>query len=146
MNRTTKLVATATVGTGLVLGALGIGFVGLEAAGAQTPAATADAAGHGKLVRRLARQEGKVAADTIGISGKDLRADLRGGQSIADVANAKGVDVATVESAIVTDVTAKLDKAVTNGKLTQERATAIEQRLPARVDKLVNRHRGQGNG
>lgn len=145
MNRTTKLIASATVGTGLVLGALGIGAVGLEAAGAQTPAATADAAGHGKLVKHLARQEGKVAADTIGISGKDLRADLKSGQSIADVATSKGVDVSKVESAIVGDVTAKLDKAVTNGKLTQDRATAIEQRLPARVDKLVNRHWGQAH-
>jgi hypothetical protein len=81
-----------------------------------------------------------VAADTIGVKPVDLRADVKGGQSVADVATAKSVSVDTVVNAVVNDATAKIDQAVANGKLSQDRATKIEAKLPAIVTKAVNAH------
>lgn len=66
----------------------------------------------------------------------ELRSDIKAGQSVADVAAAKGVSVDTV----VADASAKIDQAVTNGKLTQAKADAAKAKLPAQVTKLVDAH------
>ena len=150
----TSILATAALGTALTLGAVGIGTAVLPGiAGAATgtaAAATATAdgstaagrlAGHPRL-RQLVKEEGQVAASTIGISPAELRDAVKGGQSVAEVAQANGVDPQMVVDAVVADLDAKLDTAVTDGKLTQERADRISERLPARIEKLVNRHRG----
>ena len=151
MNRKTVL-ATAALGTTLALGAIGIGTAVLPAvAGAQgtdvaqvaATGTTTNVKGHPRL-RDLARQEFKLAADTIGVPAKELRQDVKGGQSISEVAESKGVPTQTVVDAVVNDLSGKLDKAVTDGKITQERADSIKQRLPERITNLVNRHRGAG--
>lgn len=147
----TSILATAALGTALTLGAVGIGTAVLPGiAGAATGSATATADGstaagrmanHPRL-RQLVKVEGKVAASTIGISPSDLRDAVKGGQSVAEVAQAHGVDPKVVVDAVVADLDAKLATAVGNGKLTQERADRISERLPAHVEKLVDHHRG----
>ncbi len=144
-----SIIATTALGAALTLGAVGIGTAVLPgAAGAQTTTTQADSStAAGKLanhprLRQLVKEEGTIAAQTIGISPKELRSDVKGGQSVAEVAQAHGVDPQTVVDAVVKDLDAKLDKAVADGKVTQERATKIEDRLPTRIDKLVNHHRG----
>ena len=148
MTRRTIL-ASAALGATLTLGAVGIGTAVIpDLAGAQTSTSSTPAAdagsplkGHPRL-RALARQEFRVAADTIGVPAKDLRDAVKGGQSVAEVAEAHGVSADTVVNAVVGDIDAKLDQAVTNGKITQERADTIKERAPERVTKLVNAHRG----
>ena len=44
------------------------------------------------------------------------------------------------------DLSAKLDKAVADGKISQERADKVKERLPERITNLVNRHRVAGTG
>ena len=56
-------------------------------------------------------------ATSLGISTKDLMKDLAGGQSIADIAKSKNVDVNTIIDKLVTDATAKIDAAVKDGHL-----------------------------
>jgi hypothetical protein len=153
MNRTSRI-ATVALGATLALGAVGVGTAVLPSiAGAQSsdaPAA-ADAGlsqggarhGHPRL-RHLARQEAQVAADTIGIPVEELRDGVRSGQAVAEIAEAHDVSAGAVVDAVVGDLTTKLDQAVADGKLTQERADAIEQRLPTRIDDLVHRHRVAG--
>lgn len=147
-----SVIATAALGTTLALGAIGIGTAVLPAvAGAQTTGGaqvadlgtTTNVNGHPRL-RDLARHEFKLAADTIGIPAKELRVDVKGGQSISEVAEAHGVGTQTVIDAVVADVTGKVNTAVTDGKITQDRADRIEQRLPGRVTNLVNHHRAAG--
>jgi hypothetical protein len=147
----TSILATAALGTALTLGAVGIGTAVLPGiAGAATATATADGsttagkvANHPRL-RHLVKEEGKVAASTIGITPTELRDAVKGGQSVAEVAQAHGVDPQTVVDAVVADLDAKLDEAVADGKITQERATKIEGRLPTRIAALVERHRTTG--
>ena len=142
LSRTKKFVATATIGAGLLAGSLGVAAMVPGVANAATPTtSTAPAAktAHPKL-RHLRHHEFKVAADTIGVKPAELRSDIKGGQSVADVASAKGVSVDTVVNALVNDASAKIDQAVTNGKLTQAQADAAKAKLPTLVTKLVNAH------
>jgi hypothetical protein len=78
-----------------------------------------------------------TAADALGISEDELRTALEGGQSIAQVAEAQGVDVQTVIDALVAEATQRLDE--------------LEASLPERMTELVNRqgwadHEGHGRG
>jgi len=112
--------------------------------------------GHGRLgVRaRLGAGAIKVAADKIGVAPKDLIAALRNGQSIADVANSKSVSPSDVVTALVDAGNQRIDQAVGNGHLQQDRADTLKTKLPELADKIVNtkglpRHLGhadQGQG
>ena len=79
-----------------------------------------------------------VAATAIGISEADLRTALQGGDTIADVARAKGVDVTTVIDAIVAEMNSHLDEAVTDGHLTQAQADERKANANERATDLVN--------
>lgn len=80
----------------------------------------------------------EVAAEAIGISVEDLRAQLKDGTTIADVAAANGVDVQTVIDAMVADVKAHLDEAVANGDMTREQADERLDRATERITDHVN--------
>lgn len=66
-----------------------------------------------------------AAADALGITEEELVAALEEGRSIADVAEAQGVDVQVVVDALVAEATAHLAE--------------IEAALPERMAELVNR-------
>jgi ribosomal protein S20 len=74
-----------------------------------------------------------AAADALKMTPAELRADLRAGKSVKDVATAKNVPYATVSAAIVAAVKADLDAAVKAGTLKQARADRILERLQARL-------------
>lgn len=102
--------------------------------GAQSEPTETTPANHNRPARadRLA-----TAAEAIGISTDDLRAALKGGQSIAEVAEANGVEAQTVIDALVAEATTRLE-----GLLAE---------LPDRVAEAVNRkgppdHEGPGQG
>lgn len=61
-------------------------------------------------------------ATTLKVSEADLLAALQGGESVADLADEKGVALDTVVNAVMTDFSAKLKEAVTAGRLTQAQA------------------------
>jgi uncharacterized protein YfiM (DUF2279 family) len=77
-------------------------------------------------------------ATSLGISPQDLMKDLAGGQSIADIAKSKNVDINTIIDKLVTDATAKLNDAVNNGHLSKDQAAKIESNLKDMITKLVN--------
>jgi prolyl-tRNA editing enzyme YbaK/EbsC (Cys-tRNA(Pro) deacylase) len=96
--------------------------------------------GHRKAV---ARQTVAISAKTIGISPKALVVALHSGQSIAEVASSKSVDVQNVVNALVQAGATQVGRAVDNHKLTQALGTKIEAALPRSVTKLVNHTFGQ---
>lgn len=77
-------------------------------------------------------------ATALGISPQDLMKDLAGGQSIADIAKSKNVDINTIIDKLVTDATAKLNDAVNNGHLSKDAAAKIESNLKDMITKIVN--------
>ena len=82
-----------------------------------------------------------TAATAIGVSDADLVTALHSGKSVADVAKEHNVDPATVITAIVDAGNTKIDEAVTNGKITQDRADKMKSRLADAATKFVNHTR-----
>jgi urease gamma subunit len=77
-------------------------------------------------------------AKALGITTDELQSDLRDGQSIADIAKAKNVDLDTIADALVNEAQSKLDEAVKDEKLTREQADRIAEHLKQRITDLLN--------
>jgi hypothetical protein len=75
-----------------------------------------------------------VAADKLGMTVQDLMTELRDGKSIADAAKDKGVDTQVISDAYLAKLTENLNKAVTDGQITQKMAdwmvAQAKQNLP----------------
>lgn len=79
-----------------------------------------------------------AAAAYIGIDQATLAADLKAGQSLAQVAASKGKTVDGLVAALIAPAKLKLDAAVAAGKLQADREAEILARLQAVTTKLVN--------
>jgi len=80
----------------------------------------------------------QVLSTTLGMSGEEIRAALRAGQSINDLAIARGIDPAVVSDALTQPFDSRLDALVTEGRLTQEQADQVKARLDAFVAYLTS--------
>jgi hypothetical protein len=85
-----------------------------------------------------------TAATAIGITADELRTALQGGQTIAEVAQAKGVDPQVVVDAITAELKAHLDEEVASGEHTQEEADQILADAGQRITDMVNGQLPQG--
>jgi ribosomal protein S20 len=148
-----KLIAAATIAGTLIVAGAGVATAEPGADGNGRPGASqsGEASGDGSGTRggrpgRLLAAALKVAADTIGITPEELRQAVQGGQTVAQVAQSKGVDPQQVTDAIVSSATSKIDEAVTAGRLDEARATKLKEKLPQAVDRLVNATRKGGGG
>lgn len=95
----------------------------------------------------------KVVASFLGVDQQQLMTQLKGGQSLADIATAQGKTEQDLIDQLVSTSKQRIDQAVTAGKLTQDKATQMESNLPDQVKKEVERkgdfggdHRGGFNG
>lgn len=89
--------------------------------------------------RRERRQEMETtAAAALGVSSADLRAELKAGKTIAQVAQEKGVPVQTVIDAMVAAANKDIDQAVTDGKLDAAQAATRKQQVAERITHVVN--------
>jgi hypothetical protein len=139
-HRTKQLVAAVALAGAVTAGTASVAFAADTGTSApKDPSAQT----HPALRRRLRAALGTVVADTIGIQRSDLRAALKSGQSIAEVAQAHGVAPQTVVDAVLHAIDTRVDQAVTNGRITADRGAAIKAKAADRVPQLVNRHFGQ---
>jgi hypothetical protein len=90
---------------------------------------------HPGIVRHLALD---TAAEVLGLTVDELRTELEGGATLAEVAEANDVDVQALIDALVAEATERLDEAVADGRLDAEKAEEIKagltERITARVD------------
>ncbi len=77
-------------------------------------------------------------ADLTGLSVRELLADLSPGATLADVATAHDVDPAAVVEQAAATITERINQAVENGRLTQERADEILATLESDLADLMN--------
>ena len=70
-----------------------------------------------------------AAAKALGMTTADLTTELRGGKTLADVANAKNVSQDTVKQAIIAAQKAQVDQAQQAGRLTADQATQAKQHI-----------------
>lgn len=96
-----------------------------------------------ELLRGFARYEFDVAAVKIGVSLTQLRNDFDQGKSIAEIATASGVSEDSVINAIVADMSARIDQAKTEGRVSADLAAQAKSRLPMWVARLANGHKGE---
>jgi hypothetical protein len=93
-----------------------------------------------------------AAASYLGLTEAQLRTRIGAGKTLAEIAKAENKSVDGLKSALVKDVTDKLDAAVKAGRLTKAEEQRALQGLESRIDDLVNgklrarfrEHRGFG--
>lgn len=78
-------------------------------------------------------------ADYLGLTREQLRAELRSGKSLAQIAQSKGKSVDGLVTAMLAPAKARLAKAVENGRLTKTVADKILARLTEGAQRLVQR-------
>jgi len=81
-----------------------------------------------------------AAAQYLGISEASLRADLKGGKSLAAIATATpGKSSAGLSAAIIAAETTRLDARVASGAITAAQEQQMLSKLSSRIDTLLNR-------
>ena len=87
---------------------------------------------------KLTSQAGSLmldtAANTLGKSPRDLMKKLRDGMTLAEIAQQKGVDPNKVKTAMLAAVNTRIDEAVKNGKITQDKAKELESKIAEKLD------------
>jgi len=109
-----------------------------------------------RMAIREERQAARTAhledlAATLETTPDELKADLRAGASLADLAGAAGVDVGTIIDQIEAQQAARINEALTNGTIDQvqadERLESLRDRITDRVNgERPERERGVGHG
>lgn len=87
-----------------------------------------------------------TAASALGMTPTELRAQLRAGKSLADVAKDRGVALGTLTAALQNAAADRLAQAVQDGRLTQQQADKIKATLPQRIADAVQRKGAPGPG
>ena len=90
-----------------------------------------------RLGPRGPRGAGEIA-EILGLEGSEMREALRNGSSIAELAEAQGIDTADIVDAIVARAEERLDTAVENGRIDDTQAAEMLTRTAERAEDLVN--------
>jgi cell division FtsZ-interacting protein ZapD len=136
--RISRPIAVTTLAATALAGALG-GALLLGPASADTSTDAAGTTSAGAATSAAPCRAGLAdVAEAIGISTDDLRAALRDGQTLAEVAGANGVDPQRVVDDLVDNGTARLEAAVAAGRIDQAAADQRKAGLPERAADLVN--------
>jgi hypothetical protein len=139
---TKKLVAGAALAGTLVVGTAGMAFAA-DSPSTGTGSGAAQAQGHPGLRREARRGAAKIVLAATNQTPQALRDYLKGGGTVAGFITEHGASVDDVSTSLVNAATAKINAAVASGKITQDKATKIEDKLPGLVTKLMNRTWGQ---
>ena len=95
-------------------------------------------------LHRAGRHILDAGAGVLGMEKDDLVAELREGNSLADVAAAQGIGVDDFEAQLLAEVQADIDAKVADGTITQEQADRLSEGLEERIDNIVNAQPGEG--
>ena len=140
--------AAVTLAGLLTVGVAGTAFAAPSdpgAASSETPAGqtqiqtqTQDRAAHRGVRREAIKAAAQAAASTIGVDVAELRAAVKGGQTVGAFAESKGVSADSVVTAVVEVLNGRIDQAVTDGKVDEARAAKVKERVPEFAQRLVN--------
>ena len=92
----------------------------------------------GEFRERLGPRGAGEIAEILGLEGSEMREALRNGSSIAELAEAQGIDSADVVDAIVARAEERLDTAVENGRIDDTQAAEMLTQAAERAEDLVN--------
>jgi hypothetical protein len=77
-------------------------------------------------------------AQFLGMSDADLHTALMNGQTLAQIAQAHGKSAADLKTFLTNELKTRLDKAVSDGKITSQQETTMLNNATARFDQLIN--------
>lgn len=163
MNKIRTTALTAAIAGGSIIGIAGVTGMadaatdGADVTSAAVTAANADGETLTQEERQALREERRAnrqadrqeVADLLGLEGDALAEQLRGGATLAEVAEAQGVPTSDVVDLIVQQANDRIDRAVENGRLTDEQAAEKAAELDERVQTRVEEgrpDRGDGEG
>ena len=129
--RWVSLVSGVTLAVALVGGVV-VGPVRAQGVAPPRGEATAQGPQHGPRGQML-----QAVSNLLGMTPDQLRAELQGGRSLAQIAAERGIDEATLMQTISASVRARLDEAVAAGRLTPEQADARFARLQQRLGQWI---------
>lgn len=89
------------------------------------------------------------AAKALGISESTLRADLKAGQTLSQIASSHGSSATALEQSLIKSADSQIQKAETSGKISATEATKMKAMLSTMIGHMVTnsmRHRGAGFG
>ena len=75
-----------------------------------------------------------AAANMLGMSPRDLMEELRDGLTLGQIAQQKGVDPNKLKTAMLAVPSSRIDEAVKNGKITQDKANELKAKLEQQID------------
>ena len=102
------------------------------------PAAPTSAAPTTPSVEKADRPSPLAAASKVlGITEAELKTELEAGKSVADVAKAKNIDLATVKTALLAEAKAHIDAEVAAGKHTAAEGAAKLAEVTSRIDTML---------
>jgi len=78
-----------------------------------------------------------TVSKVLGITEAELKTELESGKSVADVAKAKNIDLATVKAALLTKAKAHIDAEVASGKHTAAEGAAELAEVTSRIDTML---------
>jgi hypothetical protein len=81
----------------------------------------------------------RLAAQQTGVTAQELRQELRSGKSLADVLTEHSVDTTAFIDSAVAQAQQRLDQAVANKRITQERADQMLENFRARLTDGINK-------
>ena len=105
--------------------------------------------GRGVMMQSLKQYVPAVAtqiAQGLHITSTQLMSQLQSGKSLSDIATAQGVSAAQLQTIVTNAIQSAVNKAVSDGNLTQQQATNIMQMLqknPGAFNRLLNGHFGK---
>ena len=105
--------------------------------------------GRGVMMQSLKQYLPAVAtqvAQGLHITSTQLMSQLQSGKSLSDIATAQGVSSAQLQTIVTNAIQSAVNKAVSDGNLTQQQATNIMQMLqknPGAFNRLLNGHFGK---
>jgi len=85
-------------------------------------------------------------AEFLGVDIADIHDGLQNGQTLAEIAEANGKSADELSAFLLSNLEEKLNDAVANNRITQERADEILANAPDKIDELINHEGSFGPG
>lgn len=99
------------------------------------------------IVKGFGLQDNTELLTLLKLDAEKLQTELKAGKSLAELAEAQGVSTDDVIALLTEQREKQLAEAVTSGKLTQEQADKMKERLADDVKRMVeDKHDGKGMG
>jgi polyhydroxyalkanoate synthesis regulator phasin len=85
----------------------------------------------------------EATAAVLGVDVAVVKEGVQNGDTLAEIANANGMDTDEFKTALLAQVKSTLDTKVADGGITQEQADNLYERLSTNIDDIVNHEPGE---